>query len=133
MIEMEYEQAVGESAICWAKIGNLRIKTSIPLTAAKEFQYGDIFIWDEINQIARRIPSRGVEYKELLKEYDRLAQEYNNRLIQDDGELISEKGCASFEICKLNQNEEWESIHEESYCNFGKMPKEFKKYLKENL
>jgi hypothetical protein len=50
-----------------------------------------------------------------------------------DGELIAEKGCASFEICKLNQNEEWESIHEESYCNFGKMPKEFKKYLKENL
>ncbi len=50
-----------------------------------------------------------------------------------DGELVSEDGCGCFEICKLNQNEQWESIHEESYCNFGKMPKEFKKYLKENL
>ena len=83
MIEMEYEQTIGESAICWAKIGDLRIKTSVPLAAIEEFQYGDIFIWDEINQIVRRIPSRDIEYKELLEEYDRLTQEYNNRLIQE--------------------------------------------------
>lgn len=86
-VEAEFDYIVDDSAVCWITVANgLRVKTSISLATVKDLnlRHGDLFMWDDINQVVQHKPSRDVEYNELRKEYDKLSREFEENLKNKD-------------------------------------------------